>query len=169
MPATDPLPRRAPTTVHIHDRALEFSPIHRLLFGVTGDVRQALAGEFGAGARCFDVASGDAMRARVRAARGSGHVAGLIGPGGRFSVIEIAEPQSTLAVGSFQPLVDDFIARGGASHVDYVHGDDALERLAMNPGCVGIHLPGLNKHDLLRMVVRERGGIRVPLFAPHND
>ena len=29
--------------VNIHDPALDFAPIHRLLFGVTADVRQALA------------------------------------------------------------------------------------------------------------------------------
>ena len=34
--------------VNIHDPALDFAPIHRLLLGVTGDVRQALAQSFGA-------------------------------------------------------------------------------------------------------------------------
>ena len=140
---------------NIHDPALEFSPIHRLLFGVSGDIRQALADEFGSALSCTDVPSGAAMRERVAAARGSHHAAGLIGPGARFSVIEIADPQSTLAVGTFQPFVDRFVERGGATHVDYVHGDDALERLSMNSGCVGLHLPVLSKHDLMRMVVRE--------------
>jgi hypothetical protein len=70
-------------------------------------------------------------------------------------VIEIADPQSTLAVGTIQPFVDRFIERGGATHVDYVHGDDTLERLAMNGGSVGLHLPAVGKDSLLRMVVRE--------------
>jgi hypothetical protein len=47
------------------------------------------------------------------------------------------------------------IARGGATHVDYVHGDDALERLAATEGQVGFHLAAVGKSDLLRMVVRE--------------
>ncbi len=33
--------------VNIHDPALDFAPIHRLLFGVTADVRQALSQTFG--------------------------------------------------------------------------------------------------------------------------
>ena len=33
--------------VNLHDAALEFAPIHRLLFGVRADVRQALADAFG--------------------------------------------------------------------------------------------------------------------------
>jgi hypothetical protein len=95
------------------------------------------------------------MRERVHTARGPSHVGGLIGPGQRFSVIEIADPRSTLAVGTFQPFIDRFIERGGATHVDYVHGDDTLERLATEGHSVGLHLPALGKSDLLRMVVRE--------------
>jgi hypothetical protein len=95
------------------------------------------------------------MRERVHETRGTGQTAGLIGPGRRFSAIEIADPPSSLAVGTFQPFVDRFIERGGATHVDYVHGDDALERLAMDSGNVGLHLPAVSKDDLLRRVVRE--------------
>ena len=91
----------------------------------------------------------------MQAAHGDRHAAGLIGPSARFSVIEIAEPPSTIAVGTLQPFIDRFIERGGATHVDYVHGDEALERLAQASGCVGIHLAAVSKHDLLRMVVRE--------------
>lgn len=140
---------------NIHDPALEFSPIHRLLFGVSSDVRQAMLDEFGTRLSCSDVPSATAMRERVHSTGAPRHAAGLVGPGARFSVIEVADPQSTLAVGTFQPFVDRFIERGGATHVDYVHGDDTLERLAMDSGNAGIHLPAVSKNDLLRMVVRE--------------
>jgi hypothetical protein len=138
---------------NIHDPALHFAPIHRLLFGVSADLRSALTAELGERLRCVDVRSAQEMRERVRdSAR---QAAGVIGPGARFSVIEIADPPSTLAVGTLQPLVDRFIERGGATQVDYVHGDDTLERLATADRNAGIHLPPVGKHDLLRMVVRE--------------
>jgi hypothetical protein len=141
--------------VNIHDAALHFAPIHRLLFGVTADIRQALAAAFGSRLTCTEVASPAAMRERVAAARGARHVAGLLGPGARCSVIEIADAPSTLAVGTLQPVLDDFIARGGAAQVDYLHGDDTLERLACAAGKVGVHLPALGKSELLRRVVHE--------------
>lgn len=141
--------------VNIHDPALEFSPIHRLLFGVGVDVRQALAETFGPRLACTDVPSAAAMRERVRAAQGSPQVAGLIGPGARCSVIEIVDAPSTLVVGSLQPFIDRLVERGGARDVDYVHGDDALERLAAQDGNIGFHLPAVGKRDLLRMVVRD--------------
>jgi hypothetical protein len=140
---------------NIHDPALEFSPIHRLLFNVSGDVRRALAEEFGDRLSCIDAPSAAAMRERVRCAPAARHAAGLIGPGARCSVLEVAEPKATLAVGTFQPFIDRLLERGGATGLDYVHGDDALERLASAPGNAGIHLPALDKADLLRMVVRE--------------
>jgi hypothetical protein len=140
---------------NIHDPALEFSPIHRLLFSVRVDIREALAQAFGNRVSCTDVPTATAMRERVSAAPTARHVVGLIGPGARFAVVEIAEPQSTLAVGTVQTFVDALIERGAATEVDYVHGDDALERLAMSEGCVGIHLAAVSKSDLLRMVVRE--------------
>jgi hypothetical protein len=140
---------------NIHDPALEFSPIHRMLFGVSVDVRQALIDEFGSRVSCTDVPSAAAMRERVRATGGSRHAAGLIGPGTRFSVIEITDPRSTLAVGTFQPFVDRLVDGGGVESVDYIHGDDTLERLATSSGGIGVHLPAVSKDDLLRMVVRE--------------
>ena len=141
---------------NIHDPALEFSPIHRLLFGVSGDVRLALAESFGSRLSCTDVPTAAAMRERVHAAaRGADHTAGLIGPGARFSVMAIADPPSTLAVGTLQTFVDRFIEQGGATHVDYVHGDEVLERLSVDRGHVGIHLAPVSKGELLRRVVLE--------------
>ncbi|MDH5538975.1 MAG: DUF1015 domain-containing protein, partial [Rhizobacter sp.] len=141
--------------VNIHDPALEFAPIHRLLFGVSADVRQALAEAFGSRLSCTDVPSAAAMRERVQAMPGSRHAAGLVGPGARFSVLEVGGPQTSLPIGSFQPFIDGLVERGGATHVDYVHGDDVLERLAMHDGSVGIHFAPVSKRDLLRMVVHE--------------
>jgi len=95
------------------------------------------------------------MRERVRAVAGPRQAAGLVGPGARCSVVEITDPPSTLAVGTLQPFLDAFIERGGATHVDYVHGDEVLERLAMEEGRIGIHFAAVGKSDLLRRVVHE--------------
>jgi hypothetical protein len=140
---------------NIHDEALDFEPIHRLLLGVSADARQALAETFGSRFSCTDVPTAAEMRERVHAAHASRHAAGLIGPGARFSVIEIADPPSTLAIGTLQPFIDRFIESGGAADIDYIHGDDVLERLAMKQGNIGVHFAAMSKSDLLRMVVRE--------------
>ena len=138
--------------VNIHDPALAFEPIHRLLFGVRADPRQALAQQYGAGLRCIDMASGEAMRRRLKAHTAT-QAFGLIGPGARFAVIEIDQPATSLAVATVQAFVDHFIAQSAAEQVDYVHGDDVLERLAQQPGHVGLHLDTVGKSELLKRVV----------------
>lgn len=140
---------------NIHDPALHFAAIHRLLFGVRSDVRAALAEHFGAHLRCTDLPSADAMRARVQAAAGPAQAFGLIGPGSRFAVVEIDTPPTPLAVGTLQAFVDRLIADGGAEQVDYVHGDDVLERLGQQPGHIGLHLAAVDKGELLRRVAHD--------------
>jgi hypothetical protein len=141
--------------VNIHDEALAFEPIHRLLFGVEADVRAALRQRFGGRVAFTDVPSGEAMRARLRDLPPGRQAAGLIGPGARFATAEFTDPPSSLAVGTLQPFVDDLIEAGSAANVDYVHGDEALQRLAQQPGCVGLHIGTVGKSELLKRVVRE--------------
>ena len=138
---------------NIHDPALHFAPIHRLLFGVQSDLRQALAQALGGRWRCVDVTSAQEMRQQVQHSAGA-LVLGMVGPGPRFQVITISDPPTALAVGLLQPLIDDFLARGGAAALDYVHGDEVLERLAQQEGNLGLHLPAVDKGALLRWVVQ---------------
>jgi hypothetical protein len=139
--------------VNIHDPALVFEPIHRLLFGVRADVHAALAERFGAQLRLAEVADAAAMRQRVGAAAAPVQAFGIVGPGARFAVAELRDAPEPLPVGTLQAFVDAFIARGGASQVDYVHGDDVLQRLGQQPGHVGLHLATVPKSELLHRVL----------------
>jgi hypothetical protein len=136
---------------NIHDPALDFAPIHRLLIGQRGSLRAALAAAFGPRLALQAAPSAEAMRERVAAA--TGQVVGLVEPGGRFAVAELAEPPAALAVGSFQPVLDELVARGGAAEIDYVHGDEALAQLAQREGHAGLHFPNVPKGELLKRVV----------------
>ncbi len=140
---------------NIHDAALAFEPIHRLLFGVKVDPRATLQREFGAKVAFTELPSAPAMRERLGELPKGRQAVGLIGPGARFAVAEFTDPPSSLAVGTLQPLIDRLVEQGGASHVDYVHGDEALARLAQQTGCVGLHIGTVGKSELLGRVVRE--------------
>jgi hypothetical protein len=141
--------------VNIHDPALAFEPIHRLLLGMRTDVHQALAEHFGQRGQVVELPTAEAMRRQLRSAGDAVQAFGLIGPGARFGVVEIGEPRSPLAVATVQDFVDRLIERGGAAQVDYVHGDHVLERLAVQPGHVGLHLGTIGKSELLRRVVTD--------------
>jgi hypothetical protein len=121
---------------------------------VSIDPRQALAELYGARARCIEVASGAAMRQRLKDHQAT-QAFGLVGPGARFAVIEIDAPPASLAVGTVQDFVDRVLAGGGATQVDYVHGDEVLERLGCQSGHVGLHLGTVGKSELLKRVLVE--------------
>lgn len=140
---------------NIHDAALEFSPIHRLLVGVAGEIRQALVAHFGARVRIVDQPDAAAMRAALAALPRSEHAAGLVQPGGRHALVVVADaPAAQLDVATFQGFVDALLAQGGAREVDYVHGDDALAQLAGAEGNAGLHLATLGKSELIGRVAR---------------
>ncbi len=148
--------RRALVEVeNIHDPALEFSPIHRLLVGVAGEIRQALAAHFGARVQILEQPDAAAMRAVLAALPRSQHAAGLVQPGGRHALVVVADaPPAQLDVATFQGFVDALLAQGGAREVDYVHGDDALAQLAGVEGNTGLHLATLGKSELIGRVAR---------------
>jgi len=139
---------------NIHDAALHLAPIHRLLFGVRGDLRGALRAAFGERVTITEAAGAAEMAARVDAVAALRQAVGLVEPGPRFAVAELERPPATLAVGSLQPVLDAFVAGGGASEIDYIHGDDVLERLGTQSGHAGLHFAALGKSELLRQVVR---------------
>jgi len=89
----------------------------------------------------------------VDSARGEKQAIGLVGGGKQFGVIEIAHPSSNLPVGTIQSFLDVFIKDGSAEKIDYVHGRDVVERLALQPGNAGFYLPGMHKSDLFKTVI----------------
>lgn len=140
---------------NVHDEALEFEAIHRLLFGLKTDLLAALQSAFGTQFKYTAVASPQAMRDRVDGARGAGHAIGLLGGGQQYGVIEIFQPAANLPVGSLQNFLDQFLKDHGADAIDYLHGVDVLARLALQPGNAGFYLAGMAKSELFKTVILE--------------
>lgn len=140
---------------NVHDEALEFEPIHRVLFGLTGDLAAALQSQFGADLVLSSCASAEEMLHAVDAADSRKQIIGLVRGDGsaRFSILEIANPSSHLAVGTLQTFLDDFLKQGGAARIDYVHGGDVIQRLGGQPGNAGFYLPRMGKSSLFKTVI----------------
>ena len=138
---------------NVHDEGLGFEPIHRVLFGLKKDLFAALENIFGANFSYTPVSSGAEMIQRVDNANGQKQAIGLVGGGKQFGVIEIANPTSNLAVGTLQSFLDGFLKNGGAEKIDYVHGEDVVERLALQAGNAGFYLAGMHKNELFKTVI----------------
>lgn len=138
---------------NVHDQGLEFEPIHRVLFGLKKDLFAELEKTFGANITYTPVANGAEMTQLVDSADGEEQAIGLVGGGRQFGVIKIAKPASNLAVGTIQSFIDAFLKAGGAEKIDYVHGEDVVERIALQPGNAGFYLAGMHKSDLFKTVI----------------
>ena len=138
---------------NVHDDGLEFEPIHRVLFGLKKDLFVELKKTFGENFSYTEVANGAEMTQRVDSAEGQKQAIGLVGGGKQFGVIKIANASSNLAVGTIQSFLDAFLKDGGAEKIDYVHGEDVVERLALQAGNAGFYLAGMHKSELFKTVI----------------
>ncbi len=140
---------------NVHDEGLAFEPIHRVLFGLNGDLFAALKSHFGVDFTYAPVASAEEMVRRVDEAKFPPQVVGLVGGSREFGVVEIVNPSSNLPVGTLQAFLDPFLKEGGAERIDYVHGVDVVCMLGAQAGNAGFYLPGMDKSDLFKTVVLE--------------
>lgn len=140
--------------VNLHDPALNFEPIHRVLFdlpperNLIGDMERYYRGRF----RYAECQGPDEILAMVDRQKGSPHRIGLVTADG-FGTIEVFKPDSNLPVGTLQNFLDQFMAEKGAREIDYVHGTEPVLRLGRNRGCAGFYLPAMDKSELFKTVI----------------
>ena len=125
---------------NIHAPALSFEPIHRVLFGVQG---QALLQDMAryAQAHGMTLAGGEQEILCVYA--------------GEEKQLAIGNAPQTLAVGTLQAFLDEWLAGHKEARLDYVHGEAAVRTLAQGDAVVGFLLPTPDKSSLFEAVRRE--------------
>jgi len=137
---------------NVHDDALEFEPIHRVLFGVKKDFAAELQKHFGSSSKCTPVATSTEMIHMVAAHEATQRI-GIVAGSHSHAVVEFSNPKFNVPTATIQAFLDLFLKTGGADKIDYVHGDDVLLRIGSKPGHVGIYLPAMEKSDLFKAVI----------------
>ncbi len=116
--------------VNLHDPALEFEPIHRVVFDVKPE---SLLSDFEAFCR---ENTGDNSPQEIPYCFA-----------GRTGTVKIEKPVSPLAVGTLQKFLDEKGVK-----IDYIHGADVVEKLGTEPGNIGFLLPPMDKNALFDTV-----------------
>ncbi|MBQ9467951.1 MAG: DUF1015 domain-containing protein [Clostridia bacterium] len=116
--------------VNVHDPAIEFEPIYRVLFGVNeeellSDFLAAVGGEYdGEDGQDFDyVTSGVTKTVRVK-------------------------PMAKLPVGTLQPFLDKWLKEHPGVKIDYIHGEEVVFDLCKTRGNAGFIFKGMGKNEL---------------------
>lgn len=146
--------------INVHDEALEFEPIHRVLFGAgeievfKNEMKEFYAGK-GADVEIEEQPSEEMMWQKVRS---EGLVFGMTlkqEEGLKFMTARVRGEVHSLTVGALQMFIDDYLQKHPEVKVDYIHGEDGVKRDASVMGNIGFFLPVMNKSDLFRAVIRE--------------
>ena len=130
--------------VNNHDDALQFEPIHRVLFNVDcGAVLLAL------------ISWSDGNMAGICFGNSKKQSFTLAGPH-IANVLSFEDPVAPLTVGTIDEFIEYFMARHKEARVDYVHDEPAVRALTKQGG-VGFLLPPFEKSDLFKGIVM--GGV----------
>lgn len=119
---------------NIHSKALDFEPIHRVVFGV--DEKELIDGikEF---------------YPNVKSTPSSGHHIKYVTKNGGGDLY-IEDSSSALAVGILQNYLDTKNLK-----VDYIHGEDTARNLAQKDGNIAFLLPKMDKSELFGAVIKD--------------
>jgi len=137
---------------NIHDPALTFEPIHRLMFNLRVDLIDAMHTFWGDAVIIYESASEDEMMTAVDDAAGPLHHVGFV-TGNKFNVLTINDPGTNLAVGALQKFLDQFLKEDGAESIDYVHGTKVLFDKGKSGVNAGFYVPAMDKSDLFKTVI----------------
>ncbi|MEA4929129.1 MAG: DUF1015 domain-containing protein [Candidatus Limiplasma sp.] len=137
--ADDPARYAMVEIVNIHDDALTFEPIHRVLFHVDGD---ALLTDWRAHAQGADYSL---------VCDAAGQPVELV-YGGKAVPLSICGSGAPLAVGALQTFLDTWLPAHPDARLDYVHGADTARALAQQPDTAAFLLPVFPKGQLFPAV-----------------
>lgn len=124
---------------NIHDEALTFEPIHRILAGVNGAELMAdwtlYCHQHG-----MDLSEGAAQQ-EVQVIYN-----------GMEITAAIENPDGAIPVDTLQRYLDDYLRRHPEVEIDYIHGDDVLRQLACKEGSIGFLVPPIDKSTFFEAI-----------------
>lgn len=139
---------------NVHDEGLAFEPIHRVLYNPAENPHQAMRQFFGDQLEFVLCANPSEMVNIVNDQPGIDHLIGLV-TNENCEIAVVHQPSSNLPVGTLQPFLDEWIKRGSAGKIDYVHGLDVLIKQGRQTGNCGFYLPPMEKSDLFKTVITD--------------
>ena len=138
--------------VNIYDEGLPFHPIHRVLFNVNEksfyDNLSSISGY-----SIEPKTTSEELYDLVDTESGD-HLIGAISSKGK-NLLRFRNPQANLAAGTIQEILDKYLKEHPDVEIDYIHGTESLETLAMKPGNLGLYLPPVDKAAFFGTVIRD--------------
>ncbi len=122
--------------VNIHDKALFFEPIHRILTNINEEklVRKLY--------ETFEIShEGDGQKITVVVL-------------GKKKDLYIKNPTTELAVGTIQGFLDKYLSEN-EGEIDYIHGENVVLELSMEENSIGFLLPAIDKSNFFNGIEKD--------------
>lgn len=120
--------------VNLHSEALEFEPIHRVIFDT--DVNKLIEELY----KYYDINE-----------EGNGQYFELVTKD-IDKKLYISNPKSNIAVGSIQIFLDEYL-KDNKGKIDYIHGDETTKNMGMEENNLAILFEAMPKEELFRTVI----------------
>ncbi len=139
---------------NIHDRGLNFEPIHRVLFNVDREEILKDLNSF-SGFSAEIVSDGKILKERVDELSGKGrHALGII-EGHRYWLLSMENSNVTLSAEAFHLFLDPWLEKHKNVEIDYIHGSDVLFQLSEKEENIGFYLPSIDKSTFFSLISRK--------------
>jgi uncharacterized protein (DUF1015 family) len=134
--------------INLHDKGLEFEPIHRVVFNVdTKDLYEKM--------NAFYSAQGSELSIKIVESEQkteNTHIISFVTENETGTLI-IKNPKLTLEVSTLQSFLDSYLENNKKAKIDYVHGKEVVSELGSKPGNVGFFLEPMSKHALFKTII----------------
>jgi len=138
---------------NIFDPGLVFEPIHRVLFNLE---RTLFLKELSRHCTSYSLepTASLAMIEKALEAKDGLQRFGYCDSEG-LAIITVTEPESTIAAGTLQSVIDNLLSSGGKVAVDYIHGSDVTKTLGSKQGNIGLFLPSIDKETFFDTIIAD--------------
>ena len=127
--------------VNLHDEALTFEPIHRVVFGA--DPEELLA----------DLTKTGGAFPELPPELRPTHALPYVRQGEEG--VAVAFAASRLPAGTLQKFLDRWLADHPEARVDYIHGEQVARHLAQRPDAIAFLMPAMGKEELFPTVIHD--------------
>ncbi len=124
--------------VNIHDEAIKFEPIYRVMFGVDP----------------YDVLN--SLKEYANTLDGTEEAQGTLVISKDFEeIVGFAKPRHQLTVGTLESFIKDYLKTHADASCDYIHGENSVRTLSAKENTIGFLFEGIHKEQFFPTVIRE--------------
>lgn len=133
--------------VNIHDEAIKFEPIYRVMFGVDP----------------YDVLY--SLKEYANTLKGSEEAQATLVISEEFEeIVGFASPCRQLTVGTLQDFITEYLSTHEGASCDYIHGENSVRALCKKQNSIGFLFEGIQKDQFFSTVIRE-GALPMKTFS----